>query len=231
MSKLICYTFNEYQNKYPELLKNYLDEYIDNTDLLFWNEQKDFYNECLKNVTLEKTNKGFDKLKAPFEPLSISIEEIHYTINESMSVVDNKNVKHSVTNENKVKYDNAFKSFSKILEFIQNQISEITKLKDNTIIEIVTKIDLSNSNAVEKIIYLNELGIIDFLRTKQPFNTSVNSLANVLTAITSEKHTTIQPYLNALLSNTGAENKNPYYTKSTVEKVKNQLMNLGVKPK
>ncbi|WP_411377425.1 RteC domain-containing protein [Flavobacterium psychrophilum] len=124
MSKIICYTFNEYQSKYPKLLKNYLDEYIDNTDLLFWNEQKDFYNECIKNVTLEKTNKGFDKLKAPFEPLSISIEEIHYTINESMSVVDNKNVKHSVTNENKVKYDNAIKSFSKILEFIQNQILE-----------------------------------------------------------------------------------------------------------
>ncbi|EKT3966451.1 RteC domain-containing protein [Flavobacterium psychrophilum] len=124
MSKTICYTFNEYQSKYPELLKNYLDEYIDNTDLLFWNEQKDFYNECLKNVTLEKTNKGFDKLKAPFEPLSISIEEIHYTINESMSVVDNKNVKHSVTIENKIKYDNSFKSFSKILEFIQNQILE-----------------------------------------------------------------------------------------------------------
>lgn len=128
MSKIICYTFNEYQSKYPELLKNYLDEYIDNTELLFWNEQKDFYNECLHNVKLEKTNKGFDKLKAPFEPFSISIEEIHYKINESMSVVGGKTEKHSVTNDTKIKYDNAFKSFSKILEFIQNQILEAEKV-------------------------------------------------------------------------------------------------------
>ncbi|EMY3550164.1 hypothetical protein AAIP55_002434, partial [Flavobacterium psychrophilum] len=117
MSKIICYTFNEYQNKYHEMLKNYLDSYVDNTDLQFWNIQKEFYKECLKNVTLEPTNKGFDKSIAPFEPVSISIEEIHFDINESMMVVANKNVKHSVTNENKIKYDNRYKSFSRILEF------------------------------------------------------------------------------------------------------------------
>lgn len=231
MSKIICYTFNEYQSKYPELLKNYLDEYIDNTDLLFWNEQKDFYKECLNNVTLEKTNKGFDKLNAPFEPLSISIEEIHYTLNESISVVGGKNVKHSVTNETKIKYDNSFKSFSKILEFIQNQISEITKLKEKTKLKLETEIDLSNSNAVQKIIYLKELGIIDLLRKEPCFALSVNNLTNVITAITGENHKTTQPYLNALLSNTGAENNNPYKSATTVEKVKNQLLNLGVKLK
>lgn len=93
------------------------------------------------------------------------------------------------------------------------------------------EIDLSDANAVQKIIFLNELGVIDFLRAKQPFSTSVNSLATVLTAVTGEKLNTIQPYLNALLSKTGAENNNPYKTISTVEKVKNQLINLGFKLK
>lgn len=87
--------------------------------------------------------------------------------------------------------------------------------------------DLSNSSAVEKIIYLNELGIIDQLRTKQPFSTSINSLATVLSAITDEKAKTLQPYLNAMVNKTNADNKNPYNTEKTVNKVKTQLTNIG----
>lgn len=97
--------------------------------------------------------------------------------------------------------------------------------------EPLPKIDLSNSNAVQKIIYLNELGIIELLRKEPCFALSVNNLTNVITAITGEKNTTIQPYLNALLNKTGAENNNPYKTVETVKKVKSQLINLGIKPK
>ena len=97
--------------------------------------------------------------------------------------------------------------------------------------EILPEIDLSSSNAVQKIIYLNELGIIDLLKKQPCFATSVNNLTNVITAITGEKHTTIQPYLNVLINRSGHENNNPYKTISTVEKVKNQLLHLGVKPK
>jgi hypothetical protein len=97
--------------------------------------------------------------------------------------------------------------------------------------EILPETDLSLSNAVQKIIYLNELGIIDLLRKEPCFATSVNNLAKVITAITGEKHNTIQPYLNVLINKTGQENNNPYKTESTVEKVKNHLLYLGVKPK
>lgn len=128
MNEIICYTFDEYENKYPEMLKTYLDSYVDNTDLQFWNIQKEFYKKCLINVTLKPTNKGFDKLVAPFEPVSISIEKIHLDINNEMFVVNEKNVKHSVTIENKIKYDNRYKSFNKILEFIENQISETEQM-------------------------------------------------------------------------------------------------------
>jgi hypothetical protein len=94
-------------------------------------------------------------------------------------------------------------------------------------IDTFPQIDLSESNAVQKIIYLNELGIIGLLRKEPCFKLSVNNLANIITAITGENLTTIQPYLNAMINNTGAENTNPYKTKSTIEKVKTQLIRLG----
>ena len=89
---------------------------------------------------------------------------------------------------------------AKLNSFSSNSL----KITENETFE--NDIDLSNSNAVQKIIYLNELGIIDLLRKEMCFGASVNNLANVITAITGEKHRTIQPYLNALLNNTGAEN-------------------------
>lgn len=85
-------------------------------------------------------------------------------------------------------------------------------------------------NAVQKIIYLNELGIIDFLKGKQPFNTSTNGLATILGKILHEKTTTLQPYLNALFTDLEAtSNKHPYYTKSTAEKIKDSLQSIGFK--
>ena len=97
--------------------------------------------------------------------------------------------------------------------------------------EAESEIDLINSNAVQKIIYLQELGIIDLLRKEHCFATSVNNLAKVITAITGEKITTIQPYLNVLINKTGNDNNDPYKTTSTVSKVKNHLINVGFKLK
>jgi len=91
------------------------------------------------------------------------------------------------------------------------------------------EIDLSDSSHTEKIIYLHELGIIDFLRTKQPFNTSINSLATVLSAITGVKPETkhIQSMLNPIISKEAGQKNNPLNSKKTVSKVQNQLINIG----
>lgn len=93
-------------------------------------------------------------------------------------------------------------------------------------------IDLSNTTAVQKIIYLNELGIIDLLRKENCFKTSTHSLAEVLSAITGEKTTTLFAALNPMLNTNGiAQKNNPYKSESTVKKVKTQLINLGILPK
>jgi hypothetical protein len=112
-----------------------------------------------------------------------------------------------------------------------------TKLKNlsntETIIssEIFKEIDLSNTSAVQKIIYLNELGIIELLKKEPCFKASVNNLATVLSAITGENIKTLQPILNPMFNKNTAQKNNPYSSKLTVEKVKSQLINLGIQSK
>jgi len=88
-------------------------------------------------------------------------------------------------------------------------------------------IDLSDTTATEKIIYLQKLGVIDFLRTKQPFLSSINSLATVLSAVTGAKTETIQPMLNPMISKEAGQKNNPLNSKTTVSKVETQLINIG----
>lgn len=89
-------------------------------------------------------------------------------------------------------------------------------------------LDLSNTSAQAKLVYLNELGIIDFLREKEPFNESVNKLASVLSAITDERASTLQPALNSMLSTyTNAPEKSPYHSKKTAPKIQRHLIEIG----
>lgn len=92
-------------------------------------------------------------------------------------------------------------------------------------------LDLSNTKAVEKIIYLNELGIIDFLKTKPEFTTSTNLIATFLSAITDEKASTLQTSLNRLINNDTEDKNHPYKSKNTVNKILQTLINKNIKPK
>jgi hypothetical protein len=89
-------------------------------------------------------------------------------------------------------------------------------------------IDYSQSKLTEKIIALNEAGVLDFLRNKEPFNFSVNSLAEFLSLCLGEKTTSIQSYINAIINNSD-QSKSPYNTTKTVEKVKQKLIQIGLK--
>lgn len=91
--------------------------------------------------------------------------------------------------------------------------------------------DLSDTNTVQKIIYLNELGIIDFLRTKPEFMGSVNLMATILSSVTGVKATTLQSSLNRLVINDIDDRNHPYATKSTVNKVRQTLINKNITTK
>jgi hypothetical protein len=94
-----------------------------------------------------------------------------------------------------------------------------------------SQIDLSDTTAAEKIIYLHKTGILEFLGKIQPFNTSTNKLASLLSAITGENQLTIQSAINPIVNKDSGQKNNPLNTEKTVSKVENQLVNLGFKSK
>ncbi len=100
---------------------------------------------------------------------------------------------------------------------------------ENEIEEQDELIDYSESNNISKIIFIQKLGLIEYMRSLSPFNTSINSLANALSGVTGIKPTTLQPMLNAMLSKGTSEKNNPLKSIKTVNVVVNKLTNIGYK--
>lgn len=90
-------------------------------------------------------------------------------------------------------------------------------------------IDFSDTSITSKIIFLEKLGIVHFLRKQQPFNTSVNSMATAISAITGGKVSTIQSMLNPMMSKEVESKNNPMNSIKTVNVVENKLIQIGYK--
>ena len=114
-------------------------------------------------------------------------------------------------------------TFDKKIKFLETK-----KLELSTNDELI---DFSDTTAIEKILFLHKLKVLDFLREQSPFNTSTNKLAQYLSAVTGEKIITLQPILNATFNETVSQKNSPFKTKKTVEKVENQLNKMGVTSK
>jgi hypothetical protein len=90
-------------------------------------------------------------------------------------------------------------------------------------------LDLSDSSGVEKIIYLNELGIIDLIRSNAKAGISNGGLASILSAITGINAQTIKPSLNRLdKKETIFDTRHPYYKAENVDKIKKRIAELGL---
>lgn len=90
-------------------------------------------------------------------------------------------------------------------------------------------IDLSDTIPKDKIRYLHELGIIDYLRGIEPFSTSTNSLATVISAFTGIKSKTVQSYINPMINDDAGQNNNPLNNINKMKKVRNKLIEIGFK--
>ena len=118
------------------------------------------------------------------------------------------------------------KEYRKWLEF------EIKKYNPKHIIDSTEHYeDLSNTNGPEKVIYLNELGILDYLKKQIPFNHNNNKLAQVLSAITGEKQSTIYSYINPILNETAQGDNNPLTRKNKVAPITMCLNDMGFSTK
>ena len=226
MNKEIIYSFKEYQEKYAlalgDFCKNTEFEEID-----FITTEIDCYNVHLTSLSVYKRIRH----RSPGDPF---LDEDTIFLNTNCASYDFivEALKNKAFNEGLNRTDGIISNskihFNKIILFLETKKLEIEKESGafSTIINEL-EIDLSDSKAVEKIIYLNELGIIDFLRTKTKAGISNGGLASVLSGITGIKAVTIKPSLNRLSSNDMLDNKHPYYTQKTVEKIKTFLIELG----
>ena len=90
-------------------------------------------------------------------------------------------------------------------------------------------LDYSNNLNAEKIVFLAELGILDYLQKKMNdklHGCSINKLAEVVSTFTGVPQSTVQSYLNPMFSK-GADQSNNPATPKNREKVKNKLKNIG----
>lgn len=116
--------------------------------------------------------------------------------------------------------------YAKVFWLCLNWLQNTLKHLEQRTIEL-NNLDLTSTSVVQKIIYLNELGVLDYLREKQPFLNSIHSLAVVLSTITGEKSITIQPILNVLYGQTVIQKNNPYKSQKSVNEVKANLEKIG----
>lgn len=96
--------------------------------------------------------------------------------------------------------------------------------------ETLSTLDLSDTKGTEKIIYLERLGILKYLNNLEPFRTSTNSLATVVSAITGIPQTTTQSYLNPIANKGSSQKNNPLKSTKKVENIEKILINLGFNP-
>lgn len=137
-------------------------------------------------------------------------------------------------------------SFNSKIHFLGNKLNKVgfsyRVSDDETIVfnqkendkekSIETKplIDLSDSKGTEKIIMLQQLGILDFLKSKQPFIQSTNKLAEAISGFTGINSGTVQSYINPMNDNTTNQKNNPMTKPKTVSKVNQKLISIGYNP-
>jgi hypothetical protein len=85
-------------------------------------------------------------------------------------------------------------------------------------------VDLSDSKAIEKFVYLKEIGFLDFIKEKYPMM-SHSRIASLVTGITGEKYITVQPAINSILQD--HETSKSYPGKKTIETIRLKLIELG----
>jgi hypothetical protein len=192
--------------------KNFITPILTKEDFKFENRNNIFTYMKIHLKDYEAESHDFVK-----EEFNSFIEEIDDLIKRKLSDLP-KNSRH----KNNLNYE----------QFVEIEPDDIDvyahlggdEFENNNIYELI---DLSDTSLVEKIIYLEKLGIIEFLRGQKPFNTSVNSIANVFSAITGAKSTSIQPLLNPLINRDFYNKNNPMNSTKTVYSVDNKLGNLG----
>ena len=86
---------------------------------------------------------------------------------------------------------------------------------------------IKNHSAPVKVLFLNELGIINFLAKKTSFIINTNALCKALGHAVGERQDTLYRVINPLLKNDEDDTRHPFNNDNNVEYVKNTLNDIG----
>ena len=86
---------------------------------------------------------------------------------------------------------------------------------------------IKTHKAPVKVLFLNELGIIDFLAKKTSFITNTNALCKALGHAVGEHESTLYRYIRPILDKRYSQDRNPYKIEKNVDYVKNTLSKMG----
>lgn len=110
-----------------------------------------------------------------------------------------------------------------------NSLKHSLNIIQSDVEELANSENILSLNNAEKIVLLNELGVIDFLKAKQPFNASGNILAKILSMLMNEKQSTVSAALRGLSDKD--PKRDPYKNEKNKEKILNILLKEGFKLK
>lgn len=158
------------------------------------------------------------------ESLNNDFNEIHNEIQFIESEINMlKNLEKNFSNTNY--HPDLIYPIRKKIKLLENKMELLNP--SNT--EIL--IDYSDSSCREKIIFLHQVGVLDYLKKHSPFNLSTNKLAEYLSAITGENSKTLQSNINPIFSPTSNQKNNPLNSNSAVKKVSKKLSDMGFSTK
>jgi hypothetical protein len=201
-----------------------------------------FWQYCNSEVYKNYFNENFNQYKKEFPECSLT-DFIQNEINSLHENIVDYNGKMFYT------YKFSYAIFSKIdLRFINKKIEKNLDYTQNRKIEFLESklkpdqatskpeqpepeiyLDYSNNPRNEKIVFLHELGILDYLQEKMN-NESVyfspNKLAEIISTFTGIEQKTAQSYLNPIFSIYAKQKNNPLNSK-TLKRVKNKLKDIG----
>lgn len=192
--------------------------YLSNEVFLASKNENIYWSYCSTETYFKNYDNRFNEfLNNDFNEIHNEIEFIESEINTL------KNLERNFSNTNY--HPDLVYPIRKKIKLLENKM----ELLNPTNTEIL--IDYSDTSCGEKIIFLHQVGILDYLKKLSPFNLSINKLAEYLSAITGENATTLQSYINPIFSPTSGQKNNPLNSNSAVKKVSIKLADIGFSAK
>lgn len=196
-------SFKVYQSNYASRLYNFKESYFDTAEIDFIKQELDtgiFKTKIDIFVTDKNVSKQIEfSLKRRFEYLQSRARANSYNL--IFNQIDN--------------------AISKKEKFSLELIEQPLEPKKEDVL-----IDYSDSTPKQKLIALNELGIIKFLRDTEPFNENISKMSEALSLITGIKADNLRSSITPMMQENNIQRNNPYNNKNNVSEVVKKLIEI-----